>query len=195
MGQSHRIGGRIRGFLVCPLHSSCIRAQTFLLTGNYSSCIRGCPIYWKVHQLILGLKPLESHAAIAAKDVVLNGLKNFGIEPSDIFLTMSDTASTALKTGREILEASYDEEAGAGRPSSAPINRSDPGTCDMHVLNLIVDHASGKKTRTQNKVVVDEFVPGATLRSAQLCVISHINNKRQKVSHHYFTTFNAATFV
>ena len=38
------------------------------------------------------------------KDTVLEGLKPFGIEAPDIFLTMSDTAATALKTGKEILE-------------------------------------------------------------------------------------------
>lgn len=150
------------------------------LPNSNALCCRGCPIYWKTHQLLLGLKPSDSHGAIAAKDIILDGLKPFGIEASDIFLTMSDTASTALKTGREILEAGCDE---IGATAS---NRSDPGECGMHVLNLIVDHASGKKIRTKKKVIVDEFVAGATLREAQIKILSHINSKRQKVACHLY---------
>lgn len=146
-------------------------------------CYRGCPIYWKTHQIFLGLKPAHSHGAIAAKDTILEGLKPFGIEASDIFLTMSDTASSALKTGRELLEAGYDDVVPAGS------NRSDPGECGMHVMNLIVDHASGKKTRSEKKVIVDEFVPGQTLRDAQIKILSHINSKRQKVKRHSYKKY------
>ena len=135
-------------------------------------------MYWQTHELILGLKHLPSHRAMAAKEIVIEGLKPFGIESSDLFLTMSDTATAAIKTGKEILEASYEHEAAAGEDFN---NACDPGRCNMHVLNLIVDHASGKKIRTENKVEVDSFLPGADLRRAQLSILTHINSKKQKV--------------
>jgi hypothetical protein len=70
-------------------------------------------------------------------------LNRFNIEKVDLRKQMNDTTNSALKAGRLIV----------GNDKSPNV------LCGMHVVELIVGHASGFLERTVNKVVVDDNKP------------------------------------
>jgi hypothetical protein len=50
----------------------------------------------------------------------------------------------------------------------------------MHMCNLVADHATGKKVRTRQKVVVDQFPECEALRQKTHQMIKFITSKKAK---------------
>jgi hypothetical protein len=103
---------------------------------------------------------LNGHNAQACNDAAMAVLKCYGIRYNDIVLSINDTMNTSLATSRLIVGAD--------------------GTCNMHLVNLACDHATGKRKRTVNKEIVDSFEECEDLRLAVRRMIGYVWNKKAK---------------
>jgi hypothetical protein len=101
---------------------------------------------WIRYKLALGLAVPDGHNAQACNDATMAVLKRYGIRRSDIVLSINDTTNTSLATSRLIVGTD--------------------GTCNMHLANVVCDHATRKRKRTINKEVVDSFEECEDLRLA-----------------------------
>ena len=88
-------------------------------------------VCWFRYKLALGLAVPTGHGAEACAEAAWVVLRRYGIRKEDIDLSMNDTTNVSVATGRLL----------AGRD----------GTCGMHVANLVADHASGKRVRTEKQ--------------------------------------------
>ena len=95
------------------------------------------PLSWKLTKLAVGLATPENHSAQACHDAALEVLARYGIEKADIFCSVNDTTSAAVATGRLL--------------------SGEKGDCSMHMANLVTDHATERKTCSENRVIVDSF--------------------------------------
>ena len=118
------------------------------------------PATWVQYQLALGLATPDGHGAEVCAEAAFHVLARYGIQPSDIYASVNDTTNSAVATGRVLA-------------------RKD-GDCMMHMCNLVADHASGKKVRTRQKVVVDEFAECEALRQKTHAMIKFITSKKAK---------------
>ena len=62
----------------------------------------------------------------------------------------------------------------------------------MHVANLVADHASGKRVRTENRIIVDDFPPCENLRVKLRKMIKYVFSKKAKARSINYTSRNAA---
>lgn len=81
----------------------------------------------------------------------------------DVKFSVNDTTNSAVATSRQV---SHGEE----------------GTCMMHVINLVAEHAVGKKARNHNKVVVGSFPELEKLRKKGRGAIGYIYFQRRSRS-------------
>ena len=118
------------------------------------------PLSWKLTKLAVGLATPENHSAQACHDAALEVLARYGIEKADIFCSVNDTTSAAVATGRLL--------------------SGEKGDCSMHMANLVTDHATGKKTRSENRVIVDSFPACNDNRNKIRNMIKFITSKKAK---------------
>ena len=52
------------------------------------------------------------------------------------------------------------------------------GDCHMHMANLVADHACGKRTRTENHVIIDSFPPCESLRVKARKLAKYVFSKK-----------------
>ncbi len=115
---------------------------------------------WIRYKLALGLAVPDGHNAQACNDAAMAVLKRYSIHCSDIVLSINNTMNTSLATSRLIVGTN--------------------GTCNMHLVNLACDHATGKRKRTVNKEIVDSFEECEDLRLAVRQMIGYVWNKKAK---------------
>lgn len=65
------------------------------------------------------------------------------------------------------------------------------GDCKMHLINLAIEHAFGKRTRTSNGEIVDEFVAGNNILSVGRALVNAIMSKRKKAVDDLYLKRNA----
>ena len=118
------------------------------------------PATWVRYQLALGLATPDGHSAEMCAEAAFQVLDRYGIQASDIYASVNDTTNSAVATGRALAKRD--------------------GDCMMHMCNLVADHASGKKVRTRQKVVVDEFAECEALRQKTHQMIKFITSKKAK---------------
>ncbi|KAI2500536.1 hypothetical protein MHU86_13960 [Fragilaria crotonensis] len=118
------------------------------------------PATWVRYQLALGLATPDGHSAEMCAEAAFHVLNKYGIQASDIYASVNDTTNSAVATGRAL--------------------SSKDGDCMMHMCNLVADHASGKKVRTRQKVVVDHFPECEALRQKTHQMINFITSKKAK---------------
>ena len=106
------------------------------------------------------IQKLSGHSTAACAEASLEVLVRCGIVQSDIYKSVNDTTNASVATGRDL----------AG----------EEGTCVMHVANFIADHASGKRTCTANKHVIDSFPECKAIREKTRAMIKHIWSKKAK---------------
>jgi hypothetical protein len=83
-----------------------------------------------------------------------------GIEKEDLYKTVNDTTNSAVKTGWNLTGVK--------------------GTCAMHRVNLIIEHATGRRKRTQQRKVTDEFPECEAIRKNAYEFGSYYNNNKRK---------------
>ena len=115
---------------------------------------------WQPYRLALGLAAPISHSAEACAEAALGVLARYGATQTDIFASFNDTTNAAMATGRLL----------AGQA----------GSCNMHVAQLVADHATGKRTRSVNKKVVDSFPECDAIRSRVRGMIGYIWSRKAK---------------
>ena len=130
------------------------------------------PVCWVRYKLALGLAVPTGHGAEACAEAAWVVLRRYGIRKEDIDRSMNDTTNASVATGRLL----------AGRD----------GTCGMHVANLVADHASGKRVRTEKRIVVDDFPPCENLRVKLRKMIKYVFSKKAKARSINYTSRNAA---
>ena len=108
----------------------------------------------------LGLAMPTSHSAAACSDAALKVLARFGIIQSNIYLSINDTASSAVAMGRLL--------------------SGENGNCHMNMANLVADHACGKVTRSANRAVVDSFPECESIRLKARKMIQFIFGGKSK---------------
>ena len=118
------------------------------------------PQSWRLTKLAVGLATPENHSAQACHDAALEVLSRYGIKKEDIFCSVNDTTNAAVSTGRLL--------------------SGEKGDCSMHMANLVTDHATGKKTRSVNRVVVDSFPACNDIRNKVRNMIKYITSKKAK---------------
>lgn len=117
---------------------------------------------WLLHITAVGMVEPNSHSAQDGRRAVLEVMRRYGVSNDDIKFSMSDTTNSALRTGRELTSAVDALE----------------GKCTMHLVNLAVDHAIGKRTRNKNHVIVDSFPVSEELRK-KICQIYCISDEQK----------------
>jgi hypothetical protein len=119
------------------------------------------PFNWQRFQLALGLATPDGHGAMACTDAAHAILARNGITPRDICCSVNDTTTTAVATGRLL-------------------GRGEDVNCMMHMCNLVAEHARGKRVRTRNRVIIDEFPEIEALRKKIQLLIKYITSKKAK---------------
>ena len=121
-----------------------------------------CPPRQIVYRIPLGLeRSLDKHAEpTAAQGLAI--LEAAGIGKDDIYRAANDTTNAALMAGR-LMTAEGDE-----------------GTCLMHITQLCIDHATGRKKRSQNKQITDSFDECEAIRLASLKASKTVWDKKSK---------------
>lgn len=102
-----------------------------------------------------------------------------GLEISDIFRSVSDTASAAKCTGNIITQ-------GRGAVGGT--------TCAMHTQELCLRHAIGVSVRTRGKAIVDEFKEGKQLRDKAKALAASVMNKKSKKIFHEISEVAESTW-
>ena len=92
--------------------------------------------------------------------MTLTVLQHAGIENEDVIFCANDTANVAKLITRLL--------------------SGEEGTCLMHVYQLIMEHATRKKTRTCNSKVVDSFASCDKLRKKAKVAATYLMNKKLK---------------
>lgn len=99
----------------------------------------------------------------------MRALKKAGIKDTELFRAVNDTTAAALKTGR--LLAGYN------------------GTCVIHEVQLVMQHAIGIKNRTVDHVVVDEFDACEAIRKEIRNSASYLMEKKSKKLYAHYVEF------
>jgi hypothetical protein len=102
----------------------------------------------------------DGHNAQACNNAAMVVLKRYGIHCSDIILSINDTTNMSLATSRLIVGTD--------------------GTCNMHLANLVCDHATRKRKRTVNKEIVDSFEECEDLHLVVRRMIGYVWNEKAK---------------
>ena len=126
-------------------------------TDRYSMCASNSvfTICW----FCASYSTVRQHVGIIT-EAAIHVLNRYGITAADIYASVNDTTNSAVATGRAL--ANKD------------------GDCMMHMYNLVADHASGKKIRTRQKLVVDQFAECEALRQKTHQMIKFITSKKAK---------------
>ena len=93
-------------------------------------------------------------------------LKSAGIYTPDNFRTVNDTTPTAVAVGRILTGTN--------------------GTCLMHRCQLIMEHATGKRTRKRNNAVVDSFEACEKVRKAARVAASDLMTGKSRGRYHFY---------
>lgn len=129
-----------------------------------------CPIEWKLHSVVTGLKEYSDHSSERTADIFFEQCSRTGIQQSDFIAIMSDTSNAAVKTSRLIL-------ASAGQRQRDQI----ASKCDMHMASLAFDHAFGKGTdRFIDSTGERDFHPGIEMAQSIKNFIGWLNDGRNK---------------
>ena len=102
----------------------------------------------------------DGHSADVCSEAALHVLNRYDIQKSDIYVSVNDTTNSAVATG-------------------CALARKD-GDCMMHMCNLVPDHATGKRVRTRQKAVVDQFTECEALRQKTHQMIKFITSRKAK---------------
>jgi hAT family C-terminal dimerisation region len=87
-------------------------------------------------------------------------LGNAGIEKEDLYIPVNDTATAAVAVGKYLTDTK--------------------GTCAFHRANLIMEHATGHRTRKSGGEIIDSFPECENIRKKAYDCASYLNNKRKK---------------
>ena len=132
------------------------------------------PVRKQLFRIPVGLeRSVDKKAAPTAKQS-LAILEGAGIGKDDIYRAANDTTNSALKTGR-LMTADGDE-----------------GTCFMHITQLCIDHATGRKKRSVDKQIVDDFPECESIRLASLKASKTVWDRKSKKKWEEYTKLMAS---
>ena len=112
------------------------------------------------HRLPIAMVRITGKMALVTANQTLEALKVIGVAKEDIFRCVNDTTNVAVKVGVLI----------SGKK----------GTCNMHTVQLILEHATGRRTRSKKKQVIDDFPECDDVRKAAKESASYLMNKKAK---------------
>ena len=93
----------------------------------------------------IGLSVVDDKRSEQTAELTMKMLNACGIYAEDLYKAANDTTNSALKVGRLL-------------------TGGDEGTCAMHQTQLVIDHATGRKTRKRAGKIVDENPACESLR-------------------------------
>jgi hypothetical protein len=118
---------------------------------------------WKLINACVGVVNSNGKKVRPVSDQVKSLLQErIGITQEDIFSAINDTSNSAVLAGKQIAGTNV------------------PGTCDMHVFELALKHATGMKSRSKNKVICDQNPEFVALHDKFNTLVSWITNKKAK---------------
>jgi hypothetical protein len=119
-----------------------------------------CPKFKMNCRIPIALVRVISKFAVATVEQTLESLRSVGILKDDLYRSVNDTTNVAVKVGK-LLSGSK-------------------GTCNMHTLQLIIEHSTGKRTRKHNTKIIDEFPECEEVRKAAKAGASYMTSKKKK---------------
>ena len=108
----------------------------------------------------IGLAQVTSKGAVDTAAATLEILNRAGLEKPDLYRAVNDNAGTAKATSRFVVGLE--------------------GSCLMHKISLVIDHATGAKTRSCGKQVTDEFKQCEEFRKKCKTAAKTVMNKKSK---------------
>lgn len=123
------------------------------------------PYIWLPVSAAIGLKRYNSKKTVDMVDLINSVLSRFGITSGMVFRGVNDTTNATKKAGRDICQ-----------------NRQPEGhnSCAMHTQELVLKHAIGLRTRSENTVIVDQFPEGLHLVTKIRKIHAKIMDKKKK---------------
>ena len=141
---------------------SMMRKMLGITTGFHN------PVQQECIRVPLGLVPLLDGSSEATVNQIYKVLINVGILPGDVYKVVNDTENTALKVDKM------------------------KGTCAMHTTQLIMQRATGKRTRSKAKWITDSFPECEALRKKAKKAAAYLMNMKAKGRHVVFTAMMKA---
>lgn len=118
------------------------------------------PVKWKRYKVALGLAIPDGHSADACAAAARSILSRYDIQDTDLYMSINDTTNASVATGRRLT--------------------GEDGDCHMHMANLVADHACGKRTRSENHVIIDSFPQCESLRVKARKLAKYVFSKKAK---------------
>lgn len=84
------------------------------------------------YRITLGLVQPKSHDQNDVFEATTEVLKRYGLSKGDVKFSINDTTNSAVAASQQI-------------------SGGEEGTCMMHLINLVAEHAIGKRNRSVNK--------------------------------------------
>ena len=116
-------------------------------------------------ELPIVLKRVTAKKAVETAAVILGCVGRYGINQEDILRGVNDTTGSAVSTGRILCNN-----------RGPQITR----TCWMHVVELVIKHATGIVKRTKNKKIVDEFPAAEEIRTLVVGFVRYVWDKNAR---------------
>ena len=117
----------------------------------------------------LGLVPTTSKKSADVAQEVLKVLGRAGIEKDDLLVPVNDTAMAALAVGFALTGVK--------------------GTCAMHRVNLVIEHATGRRTRSSQRKITGSFPECKEFRKQAHAFGSYYNNNKKKSTYRKYQEY------
>jgi len=109
----------------------------------------------------IGLTVVDDKTSSKTAELTMKMLNACGINAEDLYKAANDTTNSALKVGRIL-------------------TGGDEGTCAMHQTQLVVDHATGRKKRSAQNTITDDFPACEELRKKAEKASQYLMNAKSK---------------
>jgi len=124
------------------------------------------PVSGKYEMIPLILAFAESKKSQELFEQTVSLLETFGIEQKDLYKPTNDTTNASVKIGNLLT--------------------GEDGTCCMHTMSLLLNHAVGQLTRKVRGKVTDSFPEAVNVRKAAMESAAWLNNNKSKSRYHKF---------
>lgn len=128
-----------------------------------------------MHRIPVALTKVDSETALALSKTCLHGLDRVGIEFEDLFRSVNDNCTTAIKTGRLIVGGAMGETERNRVPGLKN------GTCDMHTANLTSGLALSFVERRVAGKVVNYWSPFRDLYAQLKSRVKYLFDRKNKL--------------
>jgi hypothetical protein len=119
-----------------------------------------CPKYRYQCRIPIAMVRVISKVAVATVEQTIEALKSVGIGQLDIYRSVNDTTNVAVRVGFLL--------------------SGNKGTCNMHTIQLVIEHCTGRRMRKLNKQIIDSFPECEALRKGAKEAASYLVNKKKK---------------